>query len=64
MCSFSSKIGFNVCTGLVRNPLDQALSRADLVPNLAVNRFHAVVGSVNCTDLVLCCLDRAFLSAD
>ena len=61
---FSSKIGFNVRTELVLNPLDRALLRADLVPNLAVNRSHAVVGSVNRTDLVLTGLDRAFLSAD
>jgi hypothetical protein len=50
---FSSKIDFNVRTGLVLCPLDRALLRADLVPNLAVNRSHAVVGSVNRTDLVL-----------
>ena len=64
---FSSKIGFNgfnLRTELVLNPLDRALLRADLVPNLAVNRSHAVVGSVNRTDLVLNGLDRAFLSAD
>ena len=50
---FSSRIGFNLRTELVLNPLDRALLRADLVPNLAVNRSHAVVGSVNRTDLVL-----------
>jgi hypothetical protein len=56
----SSKIGFNIRTDLVPNPLDRALLRADLVPNLAVNRSHAVVGSVNRTDLVPNPLDRAF----
>jgi hypothetical protein len=61
---FSSKIGFNVRTELVLNPLGRALLRADLVPNLAVNRSHAVVGSVNRTDLGLCWQGRAFLSAD
>ena len=61
---FSSKIGFNLGTDLVLNSLDRALLRADLVPNLAVNRSHAVVGSVNRTDLVFMLLDRAFLSAD
>ena len=61
---FSSKIDFNIRTELVLNPLDRALLRSDLVPNLAVNRSHAVVGSVNRTDLVLNGLDRAFLSAD
>jgi hypothetical protein len=50
---FSSKIGCNR-TDLVLNVLDRALLRADLVPNLVLNRSHAVVGSVNCTDLVLC----------
>ena len=62
--SFSSKIGFNLRTELVLLSLERAILRVDLVPNLAVNRSHAVVGSVNRTDLVFISLDRAFLSAD